>query len=174
MVTLYNAASADGFIARKDGSEDFIPDNAWEEYLQILESYDVAVMGKKTYETLQGYPKEMLQLFEALPITRLVLSRDTSFQPKAGYAVTTELSDIRNAGKNVLITSGPALNTAALEAGIINRMMLNIVPVMIGDGIPVFYHQPELELVSTDRAPSGREVCTYKIRNQADITHPSN
>ena len=110
MVTLYNAVSEDGFIARKDGSEDF---------LEILAADDVIAMGRKTYEVIQAYPSVMIRFFESQPMQR---SYQKDFSPKEGYVVRSSLLDISDSGKSILITSGPSVNTAALQAGIIDRI----------------------------------------------------
>ena len=54
MITLYNVISADGFIARLDGDEDFIPDDLWPHTLEFFKKYDALVMGRKTYDAMQG------------------------------------------------------------------------------------------------------------------------
>lgn len=72
MVTLYNVISADGFIARKDGSEDFIPDNLWQNFLSLCKEYGTLIIGRKTYDTIQAYDQELLGPFEALLIRKII------------------------------------------------------------------------------------------------------
>jgi len=167
MVTTYNTVSADGFIARADGSEDFIPDDAWDDFLKILSSYDAIVMGRKTYETIQKYPSAMIDSFESIPMKRIIVSRKKDFVPKNGYFAIPSLSGISAFGKNILITSGPSLNTAAFQMGIIDHVLLNILPETIWEGMAVFSVQPKLVLISTKNMPAGRKLCTYKIQNEA-------
>lgn len=164
MVTTYNTVSADGFIARKDGSEDFIPDTAWDDFLTVLSGYEVVVMGRKTYEAIQLYPITMIESLESAPIKRLIVSRDEQFTPKANYFKVASLFEIPTAGQDVLITSGPSLNTAALKAGIIDRVILNILPQNIGQGMPVFDDEPKLILLSTQSTPTGGTICTYQVQ----------
>lgn len=47
MLTSYNVISSDGFIAQTDGSEDFIPDEVWGDFLEFLGEYDALLIGKK-------------------------------------------------------------------------------------------------------------------------------
>ena len=163
MITTYNAASIDGFIAHKDGSEEFIPDEVFDDFLDILRKHDALVMGRKTYETIQNYPKAMVETFEAVNIKRFVVSQNASFQVKNGYTVITEITEIPKLGNNVLISSGPTLNSAALRAGIIDHVMINVIPGNINEGIPVFDEMPKFALVSTEEKPAGRKLCTYDI-----------
>jgi len=57
--TLYNVISEDGFVARPDGNEDFIPDELWDFFIKLLRTYDTMVISSKTYEAQQAYdPKQ--------------------------------------------------------------------------------------------------------------------
>lgn len=75
MVTLYNVVSSDGYIARKDGSEDFISDELWPVTLKLFKKFDALVMGRKTYEVLQSYGKEFLEPLENLTLKKIVVSQ---------------------------------------------------------------------------------------------------
>ena len=161
---MYNAVSKDGFVARVDGSEDFIPDEAWDDFLELLGSYDAVVMGRRTYEAIQQYPRPMIEAFEKISIKRVIVSREEQFHPEDGYLVTSSLSEIPKVGVNVLLTAGPTLNSAALKEGMIDRVMLNILPELIGVGLPVFNQPPKLVLLSTKEALSGGKMCTYQIQ----------
>ncbi len=166
MVTLYNTISADGFVARKDGSEDFIPDSAWDDFIELLSEYDAVVMGRKTYETIQKYPDSMARLFERMDMKRVVVSRDANYYPKQGYGVLSSISEIPRVGERILLTSGPTLNSAALEAGVINRVIFTILREKIGEGLPVFQKQPNLRLQSTKELGTDRKRCTYSIDSE--------
>ena len=60
-VTVYIAASLDGFIARENGALDWLPagdtDNTGEDYgyAAFMETIDVRVMGRKSYEKVLGF-----------------------------------------------------------------------------------------------------------------------
>ena len=84
MLTLYNAVSSEGFIARKDGNEDFIPDNLWQNFINLCEEYGALIMGRNTYDTIQNYGEEFIQSFEELPIKKIVVSSNQDFNPKKG------------------------------------------------------------------------------------------
>ena len=62
MITSYNVISKDGYIATKDGKEDFIPSYLWDTFLDICSQNDVVVMGRKTYEAIQTYSSEHINL----------------------------------------------------------------------------------------------------------------
>ena len=137
MVTLYNVISKDGFIARKDGSEDFIPNDLWSKTLEVYKKYNTLVMGRKTYDVLQSYTPELLEPFEQLSIRKIVVSEDESFQPKPGYEVVHSLEDAIHES-NTLVSSGPTVNTYLLKKGLIKEVLLHVIPVNIDEGIPQF------------------------------------
>lgn len=53
--TLYMAVSANGFVARKDGNEDFLPHDGWLEMLSFTKEYGHLIWGRKTYEAVRGW-----------------------------------------------------------------------------------------------------------------------
>jgi dihydrofolate reductase len=82
MLTLYNVVSKDGFIATKDGSEDFIPDDSWQDTLETFKKYDVLILGRKSYEAIQKYDPEQVNALSELAIKKYVVTHNVSFTPK--------------------------------------------------------------------------------------------
>ncbi len=146
MITLYNVISRDGFIADKDGNEDFIPDELWNDFLELCTHYDVVVMGRKTYEAIQGYDDGLIEAFEKLAIKKIVVSTREDFRPKAGYIKISQPREIINYGSNILLTSGPSLNTFFLTANLLDKVIFNELPVEIGEGIKPFSVESALKL----------------------------
>ena len=138
MVTLYNVISSDGFIARKDGGEDFIPDNLWPNFLNLCREYGALIMGRKTHDTIQNYDKELLQPFEELPIRKIVISGKRGFLPKKEYIVAYSPKDALALAPDALVSSGPTLNNFLLKNGMVKKIILHQIPVSIGEGIKPF------------------------------------
>ncbi|MEK9158143.1 MAG: hypothetical protein AAB638_03110 [Patescibacteria group bacterium] len=138
MITLFNVVSADGFIAREDGSEDFISDDLWPGFLDVCNGYDAIVMGRKTYEAIQGYDQELIDSFENLTIKKLVLTNNKDFKVKEGYTISHSPEEVVNISPNVLVTSGPTLNNYLLSKGLVNKIILHRLAVSIGEGIKPF------------------------------------
>ncbi|MCI5108229.1 MAG: dihydrofolate reductase family protein [Candidatus Pacebacteria bacterium] len=149
MITLYNVVSKDGFIAGKDGNEDFIPDGMWNDFIDLCKKNDVLVMGRKTYDAIQSYPEELTGELENVSIRKVVITRQIDLSIKPQYEVITTVDEIPVLGENILISSGPTLNSAVIKAGIVDQIILNEIPVILAEGIPVFEVKPELELIST-------------------------
>ncbi len=138
MLTLYNVISSDGFITRKDGSEDFIPDSLWPNFLDTCRKYGTLIMGRKTYDAIQKYDKEQLQPFEELHIRKIVISGNQNFRPKEGYTVLHSPEDALALAPDALVSSGPTLNNFLLKRGLVKKIILHEVPVKIGGGIRPF------------------------------------
>jgi dihydrofolate reductase len=140
MITLYNVVSADGFIAREDGSEDFIPDALWPETLKIMSAFDAVVMGRKTYAAMQQYDPSLLQPFEDLPIRKVVISRNPNLSLKPGYETIDSVDGIPALGHNVLVSSGPSLNNFLLNKGLVDKILRYELTQSIGKGIKAYDH----------------------------------
>ncbi len=166
MVTLYNAVSRDGYIAKKDGGEDFIPDELWSEFIDLCKQYDVLMIGRKTYEVIQNYSKEAVKELEGLDIKIAVVTRNTMFIAKQRYIVVHSPQEALAMGKNIIVTSGPDFNASLLEQGLANKVILNVIPEIIGQGIEQFKMRPNLALLSEETLGSGRKRLTYKVIKQ--------
>mgnify|MGYP003395088778 CR=1 FL=1 len=135
MVTLYNVVSKDGYIARKEGSEDFIPDSYWPHTLRVLREYDCVLMGRKTYDAIQNYEEELRKQFEDLPVRKVVVTRDKNFHPKQGFQVVHTPEDAISSDLNIVVTSGPTLNNYLLQKKLVDKIIYHEVPELIGEGI---------------------------------------
>ena len=135
MVTLYNVISKDGFIARLDGSEGFIPDESWPKTLEFFNQFDLLVMGRNTYNVIQEYPEHLLRPFEELDVSKVVVTRDKTFLPRAWYEVANSPEEALGMGNDIVVSSGPTLNNYLLEHGLVDKIVLRSVQKEIVDGI---------------------------------------
>lgn len=176
MITLYNVVSADGFILKIDRSEDFIPDEMWVEFLRMCSEYGNLIIGRKTYDTLQKYDGNLLMDLETLPIKKVVVSRDEKFAPKTGYVLARSPKEayelVKNEKGEALLSSGPTINTSMVKENLITKVILEKLPVRIGEGdatprnLTMFDEEDikvELTLVSKEDKGGGRERCEYTI-----------
>ena len=154
MVTLYNVVSEDGYIADKNGTESFIPNELWPITINVIGKYDVLVMGRKTYDAIQKYPEELLKPFEELPIRKVVVTNKKNFSARPGYTIVHSPQDALAIGANTVVSSGPTLNNFLLKNGLVDVIILHKVPTKIGDGMRPF----TTNLATTFAPPSETEV----------------
>lgn len=138
MLTLYNVISADGYIMTKDSDESFIPDSLWPTVLDVFRQYDVIMFGKSTYQAFQNYGDALLKPFEELDIRKVVVSRDASFRPKAGYEAVQDAKEMLAQNDKVLVSSGPGFNNVLFENKLIDKIIFHKLPDVLGDGIKPF------------------------------------
>ncbi|MEI8339473.1 MAG: SRPBCC family protein [bacterium] len=136
--TLYNVVSSDGFIAREDGSEDFISENVWPNTLNLYLQYGAIIMGRKTHDTIQSYDKELVEPFEKLTIKKIVVTNNPDFKPKDGYTVVHSPQEAIALAPDALVSSGPTLNNFLLKNHLVKKIIHHEVPVDIGEGIKPF------------------------------------
>ncbi len=168
--SVFIGTSVDGFIARPNGELDFLPRGGGEPhgYEEFMESVDALVIGRKTYETVLA--------FETWPYGEkpvFVLST-SAIAPAPVGAVVEHLSgdparimselDARGIG-HVYVDGGLTIQRF-LGAGLIQRLIITRVPVLIGDGVPLFGPLPRdirLEHVATRHYRSGLVQSEYLV-----------
>lgn len=143
-VTLYIAASLDGFIARKDGSVDWlpVPVEGGEDYgyAAYLETVDTLVMGRKTYEQVR-----MLGPWPYGDRRCVVFSgrRGGQHDDRAEWAEgdiaawVRELKEGESEG-GIWLVGGAEVIAACLAGDVVDEIILTTVPVLLGEGIRLF------------------------------------
>ncbi len=146
-IILYIAASIDNYIAKTDGKVDWLddPDFALQEgedygYDDFYKSIDTTLMGNATYQEVLGFDVP----FPYPDKTNYVFSRSkqegkhefVKFISSDIVKFITELKE--KDGKNIWLVGGGQINTIFLENGLIDQIILTIIPITLGDGIPLF------------------------------------
>jgi dihydrofolate reductase len=80
------------------------------------------------------------------------------------------VSELKNQpGKDICVMGGGLLAKSLLEAGLIDELGLNIHPVILGSGIPLFHEmkkQIDLELVESRVLKNGCVYVLYRVLRQ--------
>lgn len=170
-IIAYLAISADGFIARRDGSVDWLdrphPKGAYG-MPAFLKSIDTIVWGRKTYDQVQSFGGVNSIGTQA---RHYVFSHHPVPDPNAEF-VTVPLPDFarklrRAKGKNIWLMGGAGLFAGFLDAGQIDEIILHVIPTVIGEGIPLFSparRTVNLELLSSRKFADGVVRLHYKAR----------
>lgn len=182
-VTLGLANSLDNYIARKDGGSDWLH---WsKEVAQIsakfMKTVDVVLIGRKTYEVMLGfgqtsYPGAKNYVFSRSKQKSSVLKKSlaTKNKPDKNVEVVTEDAARfvrglkRKKGKGICLFGGGELAKSLFEADLIDQVVLNIHPVLLGSGVPLFHEmkrQIDLELVDCKILKGGYLVVTYRVKH---------
>ena len=140
-IILYIAASIDGFIARSDGStdwlEDFKDDYGYEEFLGTI---DTTIMGYRTYEQVLTFDKFPYSDKLNYIITRKENESDSKY--KINFLRPDQLEIIRRlkdvSGQDIWLIGGGMTNSLFLQNGLIDEIRLFVMPVILGEGIALF------------------------------------
>jgi dihydrofolate reductase len=171
--SVFVGTSIDGFIARQNGEFDFLPaDPEPHGYDEFIASVDAIVMGRKTFETVLGfeawpYGDKRVVVLSSRPVD-LTAARGGVVEQMGGPPAEI-VSRLAASGVNHIYVDGGITIQRFLRAGLIDRLVITRVPVLIGDGIPLFGslpHDVRLRHVATRQYPSGLVQSEYQV--QAD------
>jgi len=162
------AVSLDGFLARADGSYDWIVDDPAIDLEALFKEFDTVVMGRKTHElmTSQGGTgampgAEVIVFSRTLPPVKTKGLRITAKDPGKVIAALK-----KRPGKDIWLFGGGSLFHALLAAKHVDTVELAVMPVLLGSGIPLQAPGVEAKLVLTDQRilpKSGIAVLAYKV-----------
>jgi dihydrofolate reductase len=169
--SVFVGTSLDGFHARPNGDLDFLPAGGGEPhgYDEFIASVDAIVIGRKTFETVLGFGGWPYGDKRVVVLSR----RPLDFSPVRGGVVEQMagepaeiVSRLAASGARHLYVDGGVTIQGFLRAGLIQRLVITRVPVLIGEGIPLFGSLPgdvRLRHVATRHFPSGLVQSEYAI-----------
>ena len=141
---LYTTVSLDGYLAPIYGGFDMlttISNPEREDYGKnvFYESIDTVIMGGNTYYELSCIDVEMP--FKGKEIY-VVSQRSLELHKEVCFIKENAINEIKKLkeldGKNIWLLGGGILTTSLLGNNLIDKMIINFLPVMLGDGIPLF------------------------------------
>ncbi|GAA4468985.1 dihydrofolate reductase family protein [Novipirellula rosea] len=146
--SVFIATSLDGFIARPDGNLDWLDEAnrtvpAGEDcgYAAFMSSVDVLVMGRKTFEKVRSFGDWPYGDTNVVVMSRTPVAFPADF-PKCVTHSSETPADLHrrlsgDGAKHLYIDGGNTVRRF-LNAGLIDEITLTVIPVLIGDGIPLF------------------------------------
>ena len=178
------ALSVDGYIAGKDGDIDWLnnqPSPSEDEntgFIEFLNNIDVMIMGRNTFDTVIKFGSTMWAYGDTLPIIVLTRNPDQVHIPdwleeKGTVSISNESPkelwtklETKNIYKNVYIDGGKTIQSF-LKEKLIRRMILTRVPILLGNGIPLFVESNgsrlDLKHISTKTFSNGMVQTTYDV-----------
>jgi len=180
-VTIHMAASLDGFIARKDGSVDWLEisdEFADGETLDpgfvesFLKTIDCYVMGSRTYETALSFDSKGLGWPYGAKPTFVLTHRDLPRIRDTVEFYSGDLAEfvngrLRRAFRSIWFVGGGQVSGECLRLGLADEVRYSILPILIGDGIPFFEKVDRdipLHLAEVKAYKSGTVELRYEVR----------
>jgi dihydrofolate reductase len=169
-VSVFVGTSLDGFIARKNGDFDFLPAGGGEPhgYTEFIATVDAIVIGRHTFEkvlTLDPWPygDKRVVVLSSRPVDVSAAGGVVEQMSGSPASIVAQLSAT---GARHLYVDGGITVQRFLEAGLVQRITITRVPVLIGDGIPLFgklQHDVPLRHVATQQYASGLVKSEYAV-----------
>ena len=169
--SVFIATSLDGYIARADGSLDWLPPGGGEEhgYTEFMVTVDVVVMGRITYETVLTfdtwpYVGKPVVVLSTRPLQPTTLP-GTVVEAMSGTPDEIVARLAARGSQHAYVDGGITVQRF-LDAGLIQRMIITRIPVVLGRGIPLFgpvSRDIRLEHVATRSYQSGMVQSEYTI-----------
>jgi dihydrofolate reductase len=169
--SVFIGMSVDGFIARRNGDLDFLPPGGGEPhgYDEFMASVDALVIGRNTFETVLSFPewpygKKRVVVLSSRPLDFSAVRGGTVEQMSGSPAQI--VSKLAASGAQHVYIDGGITIQRFLRAGLIQRLIITRVPVLIGEGIPLFGtvpHDIRLRHVATKHYQSGLVQTEYEV-----------
>lgn len=172
------AISADGFIARLDGSFDWLDrprPNGNYGMDDFYKSVDTILWGRKTYELALTFQKKGMAgaafdtRLKNYLFSRTLKASDTAAEvelveePVKAFAARLRAGK----GKNIWMMGGGGIIASFLDEGEIDEFIISVIPKFIGEGIPLIaprHRDISLQLISSKTFPDGVVRLHYAVQ----------
>jgi dihydrofolate reductase len=173
-VIVHIAASADGYIARPDGDLEWLTSRPAPEGFYgmntFMKSIDTLLLGRKTYEVSLSLGGKFDSKNRTIVFSHHPPPPDapTGVDFVSG-AIGSVVSSLREqSGKDIWLMGGGELIASFLDEQAIDEFVISVVPVFIGDGIPLIarrHRHTRMDLQSVERFDDGLVQLHYRVLN---------
>lgn len=176
--SVFIAASVDGFIARKDGRIDWLPSGDGPNgedygYRRFFDSVDALILGRKTFETALYFGKWPYGKKPTIVLSRRRLSIPKRLPDSVEAMSCTPKALVEAlAGRRMrhLYIDGGRTIQGFLRAGLIQQITITRIPILLGDGVPLFgslKKDVKLRHLRTRAYANGMVQTTYSVDRPA-------
>lgn len=156
-VVAFMHMSLDGFVARPDGELSWIKAEGemFENAIELTHTADTALYGRVTYKGMESYwptvpsnpdstPNELQHAQWVHDVHKVVVSKTLkSVEWNNSQLINDNLTEEilalkQKPGKSILIFGSPGLTQSLMRLGLIDEYRINLNPIILGRGIPMF------------------------------------
>lgn len=170
--SVFIAISVDGYIARADGSLDWLSLVQMNDedygYKAFFSTVDALLIGRNTYDTALGFPAWPYTGKRCVVLTHRALTAQHEEESATGE-LSPLLARLGREGVAHVYADGGQVIQQCLREGLVDELTLSVVPVLLGAGIPLFSAgshaalEQTLRLESTRGWPSGLVQLRYRM-----------
>ncbi|HEU4888070.1 MAG TPA: dihydrofolate reductase family protein [Thermoanaerobaculia bacterium] len=176
-VVVHIATSADGYIARPDDDLEWLTSRPAPKGFYgmnaFMRSIDTMVLGRKTYEVGLRMGGKFDPKSRSIVFSRHAPPADVpSGVEFVSEAIGPFVDRLRaQPGKDIWLMGGGEIIASFLDEHAVDEFVISVVPVLIGDGIPLIARHPRhvlLELLSSERFEDGLVQNRYRVQSYAE------
>ena len=152
-ILVYIASSLDGYIARKNGDIDWLPEASESGYDDFYKSIDTVILGKTTYDQVLTFGKYPYNDKKSFVFSKTSQNTDNNVEFVSDVEKFVK-DGFPGAGKNVWLVGGAKIIGSFLKQGAIDEIIITQIPIVLGNGISLFgdlESQINLELLKTKK-----------------------
>ena len=168
--SVFVGTSLDGFIARRNGDYDFLPADGGEPhgYDEFIASVDTILIGRNTFDVVLKLPSWPYSGKRVVVLSHhpLDLSKAAGRAEQMSGEPSQIAAQLAGSGAKHVYVDGGITVQQFLRAGLIHQITITRVPVLIGDGIPLFGslpHDVKLRHLGTRQYKSGLVTSEYEV-----------
>jgi dihydrofolate reductase len=175
-VSVFVATSLDGFIARADGSIDWLeavqaslPAGEDCGFQAFFDAIDVLVLGRHTFELVLGFAAWPYGDKPVVVLSRWPVSIPTELRARVSHSSADPAELCKRLAKGGLkhaYVDGGLTIQGFLGAGVVDELTVTLIPVLLGQGKPLFgrlAHDVRLQHLGTRGFPGGLQQVRYRV-----------
>lgn len=173
-VRFFAAISLDAYIADPNGGYEWIVMDPAIDFAAFFDTIDTVLMGRRTFEVaLQQGGAAAMPGRRTYVFSKTLRPEEYPSVEVAEDAVSTVAALRAEDGKDIWLMGGGVLFRSLLEAGLVDAVELGVIPVLLGQGIPLLppvRQSVRLELTGTEVYPSGIVSLKYEVQHADEET----
>ena len=167
------AMSLDGYIAGPNGEADWIIMDPDIDFHGLFDQFDTFLLGRRTFEGIAGAGGGAQPGVRTIVFSRTLRQQDYPNVTIVSGELEQALADLRSKpGKDIWLFGGGLLFRSLLEARLVNTVEVSVIPVLLGEGIPLLPTKPlserfKLKLASSRTYETGIVSLEYTVEYEA-------